>query len=92
MDTLISIEEAELHGDQVDSFTVSDWTTEALPYGEGGIDTVIATKDANFTLSDDLLILVPGGTFNLFSIEQALLTGGAAGNTIDASGFTGSRR
>ena len=50
---------------------------------------MIATRDSNFTLSDALLTIVPGGTFNLFSIEGALLTGGGSTNTIDASGFTG---
>jgi Ca2+-binding RTX toxin-like protein len=61
--------------------------------GKGGIDTVQETGDANFTLSTGGATSTLTGTNNfgtdtLTSIEQAVLTGGDSGNTINASGFT----
>lgn len=53
----------------------------------GGIDTVSETGDVNFVLLPTTLTGV--GTDTLISIEMASLTGGASGNAIDVSGFTG---
>jgi Ca2+-binding RTX toxin-like protein len=56
--------------------------------GGSGIDTVIESGDRDFTLTDRRLIGL-GGDF-LTSLEQAILVGGDSGDTLDASGFSGS--
>lgn len=52
-----------------------------------GTDTVLAVRDANMTLSNTAL-KIGSETDTLSEIEQALLTGGASANTLDASAFT----
>lgn len=56
--------------------------------GGDGIDRVVETGDVNFTLTNTQL--VGNGTDTLNSIESVRLTGGASGNVINASAFTGS--
>ncbi len=69
------------------SFTVSGGANAIL--GGTGMNTVIATANANMTLSNVSLNI--GGTLStLANIQSARLTGGAANNTIDASAFSGS--
>lgn len=53
----------------------------------GGTDTIAETGDVNFTLTPTSLIGL--GTDSLINIESAALTGGASGNLIDVSTFTG---
>src|SRR5207244_800306 len=56
--------------------------------GGTGTDTLEATADANFTLTNTQLT-VGSTSLTLSSIEQAKLTNsGAAGHTLDASAFT----
>lgn len=55
--------------------------------GGSGTDTVIQTADSDQTLSDTTLTGL--GNDTLAGIEQAILTGGASNNTLDASAFSG---
>ncbi|MGE5611337.1 MAG: beta strand repeat-containing protein [Bacillota bacterium] len=88
--TLSGIENAILTGgDQANQFTVSDWTGAATLAGAGGSDTVVASGDADFLLANDRLTISGGGVFILSSIENAVLTGGAAANQFTISGWTG---
>jgi Ca2+-binding RTX toxin-like protein len=58
-----------------------------LIQGETGIDRLIQTADASQTLTD---IGISGmGSDTISGIEQAVLTGGASANVIDASAFSG---
>jgi len=50
-------------------------------------DTVVGTGDANWAVTDTQL--TGQGTDSLTTIERATLTGGASGNTLDASAFSG---
>jgi uncharacterized repeat protein (TIGR01451 family) len=89
-DVLTALEAANLRGDAgANRFTVSGWSGTGILDGAGGNDTVVSTNDANFTLTDSSLSVSGGATFSLINIGQALLTGGAGNNTIDASAFTG---
>ena len=93
-DLLGSLERAVLTGGDGDNnFTVGGWTGEALfDGGFKGADRVTSTRNADFRLNDDLLIVSWNGTstpFNLTGIEQAFLTGGIGDNVIDASEFSG---
>ncbi len=54
--------------------------------GGAGTDTVVESGNVNFTLTNTSL--VGNGTDTLSSIEQVLLTGGGAANTLNASAFT----
>lgn len=59
--------------------------------GRGGIDTVLASRDADlFILADDQLSLSTGGVFALTGIESAELIGGITGTTFDLRDWTGS--
>ena len=58
--------------------------------GGGGSDTVVETRDANFTLTDATLTIGAEGADTLSSIEAAHLTGGPGANSLSASAFTGS--
>lgn len=55
--------------------------------GGGGVDTVVETRDSNFTLSNTSLS-IGGEVDRLSSIESARLTGGTGANTLNASTFT----
>src|SRR5256885_12359288 len=57
--------------------------------GGGGADTVSATKDANFTLSNTALTSSDGMSLMLSGIGTANLTGGASANTFNVSSWTG---
>ena len=56
-----------------------------------GVDTLREQQDANLTLTDVSLTSSAGSVDVLSGIEMAQLTGGASGNTLDASAFTGLR-
>ena len=65
---------------------VGGWGDDTIT-GRKGIDTLVAERDADITLSDTTLAI--GGQTDSFSeIEQAELIGGTSANTIDASPFT----
>ena len=88
---LKNIERAHLIGGATDdTFNVSGWTKTADINGGAGNDKIVASNDADFTLSDTLLTRSTGGTFHLASIEIAELIGGASANLINAVAFTGS--
>lgn len=67
--------------------TVAPLTDDDYIVGGLGTDEVRQTVDADQTLTNSLLI--GQGIDDLVSIEQATLTGGDSGNTINASAFTG---
>lgn len=52
-------------------------------------DTIKVTADKNFTLTDSQLTISGGGLVTISGVERAELTGGASGNVINASGFSG---
>ncbi|MBI1315205.1 hypothetical protein GC176_28270 [bacterium] len=70
-----------------DNDTLTGGTGNDTLNGGSGTDRVTESEDANFTLTDTSLTGL--GTDSLTSIEQAVLTGGASANTIDASAFSG---
>lgn len=72
-----------------DAFDVSSFTHAASMNGGAGLDTILATNDADFTLTTSSLSRSTGGQFGLAGIDNAFLTGGAGGNTIDAAAFSG---
>ncbi len=55
--------------------------------GGGGTDTLIVSADTDHTLTDTQLTGL--GTHSLNGFEAARITGGAAANTLDVSGFSG---
>jgi Ca2+-binding RTX toxin-like protein len=56
--------------------------------GGTGTDTIVASQDANFTLTNASLTVSPGGVVTLSAVEQANLTGGNSPNVMDASAFS----
>ncbi len=88
-----SFEQASLTGGaSSNTFTVSGWSgSGTLHGGSAGFDTVSATNDVDFVLTDSLLTRQgpPVTTFGLTSIESARLTGGASANRFEMSGWTG---
>jgi Ca2+-binding RTX toxin-like protein len=54
--------------------------------GGGGTNTLVASGDVNFTLTNTSLTGL--GTYTLSNIQQAQLTGGPSANKLDASAFT----
>jgi hypothetical protein len=87
---LQSIERANLSGGADDTqFTVGSWTGTAVLNGGGGINRVLATNDANFTLSNTFLTRSTGGSITLQNITRASLTGGVSANAFAVSGWTG---
>jgi predicted outer membrane repeat protein len=83
------------------TFTVSGWTGRAILTGggstgtgssnsKGPTGTVVAVKDASFTLSNSRLTSTDGMNVELFSITTADLTDtSSGGNTIALNGWTG---
>ena len=85
-----SVEKFELFGSEVaNTFDVSTYTGSTILHGEGGTDTVAATRDATFTLSDTSLSVSGGGTHTLDGIKAARLTGGIGANTFTIGAWTG---
>ncbi len=88
--TLNSVQNARLTGNaEPNQFTVTGWTGVAWLDGAGDYDTLVSTNNADFKLTDVLLTRSTGGTFNLASIETAVLMGGVNADTLDASSFSG---
>ena len=76
-------------GASANTFTVNDWTRAATLTGGGGADTIAATKDVSFTLSNTKLQTTDGMAVTLNSdFTIANLTGGASANTFTVSGWT----
>jgi Ca2+-binding RTX toxin-like protein len=88
--TLSGFEVANLTGGASNNtFTVTGWNGTGSLTGGGGADTVVAVRDANFTLSDSQLSASNGLTMNLTDVRTATLTGGASNNTFTVSTWTG---
>ncbi|MCF7973670.1 MAG: LEPR-XLL domain-containing protein, partial [Phycisphaerae bacterium] len=85
--SLSGISTASLSG--YNHFDVSGWTGSGAINGFGGSDRVIASNNANFTLTNTSLARTSGGSFSLTGIELADLTGGASQNTFTVSSWTG---
>jgi Ca2+-binding RTX toxin-like protein len=91
VDVLDNLEVANLTGGSGNnSFTLTGWTEGGTISGGGGLDTVIVAADADFTLTNVSLAATTGLSVTLVSIENAVLTGGASGNMMNASAFAGS--
>jgi Ca2+-binding RTX toxin-like protein len=57
--------------------------------GGGGTNTLVEVADTDFALTDVALTSGLGFVDVLADLQQAELTGGASGNVLDASGFSG---
>jgi Ca2+-binding RTX toxin-like protein len=91
-DSLTSIQRAQLSTSNGTgtTFTIGGWTAGAITLtGAGGTDTVAASTNTNFTLTNTTLNRTAGGNAVLSSIEAASLTGGAGSNSFTVSGWTG---
>lgn len=90
-DTLANLQVANLTGGtNSNTFTVSGWTGEGSFVGGGGTtDTLVASKDASFTLSNVGLQTSDGMNLSLTGFTKATLTGGAGNNTFTVGGWTG---
>jgi hypothetical protein len=87
---LSGIQNAVLTGSATGTtFDLSGWTGAATVIGVGGINTIVVTRDVNFTLSNNTLTLSDGTVITLQNIQNVVLTGGPGNNTFDASGWTG---
>jgi hypothetical protein len=71
------------------TFDVSDWSGGGSLDGQGGNNTVVASDDGDFTLTDTSLGRSKRGTLRLESIQTAKLTGGPGDNTFNVSNWTG---
>ena len=88
------IESAELTGGAGDDlFDVSGWAGTGKITGGLGIDTLVASNDADMLLSDIALSRTAGktslGSMTLAGLESAQLTGGVSANKFTLSGWSG---
>lgn len=89
--TLSGFEAAQLTGGGANNiFTVSSWNGTGSLVGGGGTDSVVASRNANFTLTNSQLAASNGLTMTLAGIGIANLTGGSSNNVFTVSGWTGS--
>jgi hypothetical protein len=87
---LVNIQNVLLTGGPSGSaFDVGGWGGSATLTGVGGTNTVVASRGANFILTDSSLAISGGGTFTLVNVRNAILTGGTSGSTFDVRGWTG---
>jgi len=87
--TLQNIQNVVLTGGASNNtFDGSGWTGTATFNGQGGLNTVVVSRPANFVLTDSSLTVSTGGTFQLIGIQNAVLTGGT-GSVFDVRGFSG---
>jgi Ca2+-binding RTX toxin-like protein len=95
---LTNIKIAELSGNgSNNTFTITGWTGSGSIRGAGGVDTVVATNNLDFTLSDSSLARSGRGSMTLHTvvnsvadtIEVATLSGGSSANTFTVSSWTG---
>lgn len=69
-------------------FDVGGWSgTGAISGGKGG-DTIVATRNADTTLSNSSLVATGFGKLSLSGVESAQLTGGDNANILRADAFT----
>ncbi len=89
--SLSSLETAQLTGGVGNNlFTVTGWNGTGSVTGGGGTDTIVASRDTNFMLSDTQLQASNGLTMTLSGLSIANLTGGASANRFTIGGWTGS--
>lgn len=88
--TISGLENAFLNGGDSDNiFTLSGFTGAGQIDGELGLDTIVVTRDANFTLVNHNLTTSDGLNFGLVEIESANLSGAGGNNSFTVSGWTG---
>src|SRR5262249_32896621 len=88
--SLASIENFNLTGgNSNNNFDVSGWSGTGSLAGGSGTDNLIATNDADFTVTNSLLQRSGRGNVNLASMENFNLTGGNSNNNFDVSGWSG---
>lgn len=71
------------------TFTVTGWSGSGSLVGGGGADTLVVSRNANFTLSDGLLVASDNLSMTLVAIGIANLTGGTSNNVFTVSGWSG---
>ncbi len=79
-------------GAGVNTFTVTDWSYQALLDGAGGTDSLIDVNDVNYVLSDSSMARSTVGNFDLRNIEHAELTSGSLDNRFEVSEWTGTTK
>lgn len=91
-DTLANLQVANLTGGtNSNTFTVSGWTGEGSFVGGGGTtDTLVASKDVSFTLSNVGVQSSDGMNLSLAGLSIAFLTGGSGNNRFTVNDWTGS--
>ena len=90
-DTLANLQVANLTGGtSSNTITVSGWTGAGSIMGGGGTtDTIVASKNVNFMLSNSSLQTGNGLNVALSGFSKATLTGGAGNNSFTVDGWTG---
>lgn len=89
-DTLANLQIANLTGgSSANTFTVSGWTGKGLLVGGGSSDSVVASKNTNFMLSNSALQTSDGMDLTLVAFSAATLTGGAGDNGFTVGSWTG---
>jgi hypothetical protein len=78
-----------LGGAGSNTFEVSGWNGRGTLVGNGGLDTVSITRNANFTYGENFVNVTGGGSFSLGTMETLLLTGGQGPNTFIDQGWNG---
>ena len=87
---LTSIEAARLTGGAaLDVFTVTDWTGTAVLDGGLSTDTIVASNNGDFGLSNTLLTRTGRGDLTLAGFEAATLTAGDGDNTLTLTNWLG---
>ncbi|QDU28395.1 Bifunctional hemolysin/adenylate cyclase precursor [Anatilimnocola aggregata] len=76
-------------GESNNTFDVSGWTGTGAVVGGGGTNTVAATRNGNFTLTDSTVSVSGGFDLILSDITIANLIGGTSANTFNVTGWTG---
>lgn len=67
---------------------MTGWSGGGSITGNGGSDTIVAVRDADFTLTDSSLSTSDGMSLSLSGIGAVNLTGGASANTFDVGGWS----
>ncbi len=94
-DKLLNLQTANLTGSTAkDTFTVSGWTGSGRLTGGGGTgDSVIATKNSGFLLSNSVLQSSDRSlNLALTGVSDASLTGGSGDDLFDLTGWTGTAK
>lgn len=87
---LNSVESASVEGSASDdTFDIKGWSGAANILGGAGRDTLVDSRDGDFTLTDSDLTRSALPVIQLSSIDVANLSGGLGNNTIDAAAFSG---